>query len=149
VLIYARPVSGLECKFSMHCGAAAAVACGCVDIGTFESGLSDPVICRLMNNVTMSVDPSVGVDQPKLTEAVVTVCLANGRSFKRRVCGARGYPSCPPTTEELHRKFRACAERAVSPVAANEALDFLRDMEDRPRMAGLMELLVQTEPLPV
>ena len=97
----------------------------------------------------MRVDLSVGVDQPKLTEAVVIVCLANGRSFKRRVCGARGYPSYPPTTEELHRKFRACAERAVSPVVADEALDFLRDMEHRPRMTGLMELLVQTDPLPV
>ena len=149
VLIHDRPTEGLEAKFSMHFCAAAAVADGRVDIQTFETGLADPVIRRLLTRVTMRVDPSVGGDQPALTEAMVTVRLADGRSLGRRVRGARGYPSRPPTAEELDRKFRICAERAVSPSAASEALDFLRDLERRPRVAALTELLAQSKSVSV
>jgi 2-methylcitrate dehydratase PrpD len=146
VLIHDRPTQGLEAKFSMHFCAAAAVADGRVDIQTFETGLADPVIRRLLTRVRMRVDPSVGGDQPALTEAMVTVRLADGRSLERRVRGARGYPSRPPTAEELDRKFRTCAERVVSPAAASEALDFLRDLERRPRVAALTELLASSVP---
>ena len=146
VLIHDRPTDGLEAKFSMHFCAAAAVANGRVDIQTFETGLADPVIRRLLTRVTMRVDPSVGGDQPALTEAMVTVRLSDGRSLGRRVRGARGYPSRPPTAEELDRKFRICAERAVSPAAAREALDFLRDLEHRPRVAALTALLASAVP---
>ncbi len=147
VLIHDRPTGGLEAKFSMHFCAAAAVADGRVDIQTFETGLADPRIRRLLPRVTMRVDPSVGGDQPALTEAVVTVRLVDGQSFRRRVRGARGYPSRPPTAEELDRKFSICAERAVSPAAASEALEFLRDLERRPRVAALTDLLAQQVPV--
>ena len=146
VLIHDRPTQGLEAKFSMLFCAAAAVANGRVDIQTFETGLADPVIRRLLTRVRMRVDPSVGGDQPALTEAMVPVRLADGRSLERRVRGARGYPSRPPTAEELDRKFRTCAERVVSPAAASEALDFLRDLERRPRVAALTELLASSVP---
>jgi 2-methylcitrate dehydratase PrpD len=146
VLIHDRPTSGLEGKFSLHFCAAAAVARGRVDIETFETGgLTDPVIRALLSRVTMRVDPSVGVDQPPLTEAVVTVRLVDGRSFERRVRGARGYPGRPPTAAELDRKFRGCAERAVSPTATGQAHDWLRTIERQPRVAALAGLLARTE----
>jgi 2-methylcitrate dehydratase PrpD len=149
VLIHDRPTSGLEGKFSLHFCAAAAVVHGRVDIETFEpAGLADPVIRGLLPRVTMRVDATVGVDQPPLTEAVVVVRLRDGRSFERRVQGARGYPSRPPTTAERERKFRACAERAVSPAAAHAALDWLRDLESRPRVAVLTDLLAPLAPVP-
>jgi 2-methylcitrate dehydratase PrpD len=142
VLIHDRPTSGLEGKFSMHFCAATAVAHGQVNIQTFEpNGLADPVVRALLPRMAMRVDPSVGVDQPTLTEAVVTVRLVDGRSFERRVRGARGYPSRPPTADELDRKFRACAERAVPQQVAGEALEWLRNLEHQPRVAGLMDLL--------
>ena len=142
VLIHDRPTSGLEGKFSMHFCAATAVAHGQVNIQTFEpNGLADPVVRALLPRMAMRVDPSVGVDQPTLTEAVVTVRLVDGRSFERRVRGARGSPSRPPTADELDRKFRACAERAVPQQVAGEALEWLRNLEHQPRVAGLMDLL--------
>jgi 2-methylcitrate dehydratase len=126
----------------MHFCAATAVAHGQVNIQTFEpNGLADPVVRALLPRMAMRVDPSVGVDQPTLTEAVVTVRLVDGRSFERRVRGARGYPSRPPTADELDRKFRACAERAVPQQVAGEALEWLRNLEHQPRVAGLMDLL--------
>jgi len=142
VLIHDRPATGLEGKFSMHFCAAAAVAQGRVDIQTFEaSGIADPDVRALLPRITMRVDPSVGIDQPTLTEAVVGVRLADGRSFERRVRGARGYPSHPPTADELDRKFRACAERAVPPDVAGDALGWLRELDQQPRVSSLMDLL--------
>jgi len=142
VLIHDRPASGLEGKFSMHFCAAAAVAQGEVNIQTFEaSGLADPATQALLPRVTMRVDAGVGVGQPTLTEAVVIVRLRNGGVLERRVRGARGYPNRPPTGEELGAKFTACAERAVSPAAARDALDWLRDLERQPRVAAFSDVL--------
>ena len=142
VLIHDRPVSGLEGKFSMHFCAAAAVAHGAVTIQTFEtSGMSDPAIQALLPLVTMRVDAGVGVGQPTLTEAVIMVRLRNGRVLERRVRGARGYPNRPPTAEELGAKFIACAERALSPAAARDALDWLRDLERQPRVSAFADVL--------
>ncbi|HIE93666.1 MAG TPA: hypothetical protein EYQ83_12650, partial [Acidobacteria bacterium] len=109
---------------------------------TFESPcLADPVIQALLPRITMRVDPALGVGQPALTEAVVTVRLRNGTSLERRVRGARGYPDRPPTAAELGEKFRACAERAVSPGVAADALDWLRDLERHPRVAAFSDVL--------
>ena len=149
VLIHDRPNDGLEGKFSMHFCAASAVAHGGVDIQTFESaGLSDPVTRALLPRVSMRVDPEVGIDQPPLTEAVVAVRLVDGRVCERRVRGARGYPSLPPSSEERDRKFRVCAERAVSSSSADAALEWLRDLEHRPRVAALSDLLSRSAPVP-
>ncbi len=140
VLIHDRPTSGLEGKFSLHFCAAAAVAHGRVNIQTFETGLADPVIQALLPRITMRVDPGVGVGQPTLTEAVVIVRLRNGRVLERRVRGARGYPNRPPTAAQLGDKFQACAERAVSPSATLDALDWLRDLERQPRVAAFSDV---------
>ena len=149
VLIHDRPKDGLEGKFSMHFCAASAVAHGGVDIQTFESaGLSDPVTRALLPRVSMRVDPEVGIDQPPLTEAVVVVRLVDGRVCERRVRRARGYPSLPPSSEERDRKFRVCAERAVSSSSADAALEWLRDLEHRPRVAALSDLLSRSAPVP-
>ena len=147
VLIHDRPRTGLEGKFSMHFCAASAVAHGRVDLPTFESaGLSDPATREMLPRVTMDVDPAVGVDQPPLTEAAVAVRLKDGRRFARRVRGARGYPSRPPSPEELDAKFLACAARAVSPPAADAALAWLRDLERQPAVSALAELVRESVP---
>jgi 2-methylcitrate dehydratase PrpD len=83
----------------------------------------------------------VGVGQPTLTEAVVIVRLRNGQVLERRVRGARGYPNRPPTAVQLGDKFQACAERAVSPSAARDALDWLRDLERQPRVSAFSDVL--------
>ena len=142
VLIHDRPASGLEGKFSMHFCAAAAVAHGAVTIQTFEApGVADPAIQRLLPRVTMRTDAAVGVGQPTLTEAVVVVRLRDGRVLERRVRGARGYPNRPPTSDQLGAKFIACAERAVSPDTARDALAWLRDLERQPRVSEFADVL--------
>ncbi len=130
VLIYDRPASGLEGKFSLPFCAAAAVVNGCVGIETFEEAqLRDPRIASLQSRVTMRVDGTLDPAAPPLTQAHVKVTLKDGRVLAASANGARGYPERPATDDQLKRKFASCATRVMSSVQANEALSALRRLE--------------------
>ena len=149
VLIHDRPATGLEGKFSLHYCAAAALAFGRVGIDTFESeAMRAPAVERLVPRVTMRADERLGRDVPPLTEARVTLRLADGRTLERSVRGARGYPERPPSPAELDDKFLACAGRIVPAGSAAGALDFLRDLDAAPSVRGLAARLAQGAPAP-
>ena len=96
ILIYERPASALEAKFSMPFCAAAAIVFGRVGIDTFDADrIRDARVLALMPRVTMRVDPEVGKGAPALTEARVRVHLKNGRTLSQDAHGARGYPERP------------------------------------------------------
>ncbi len=152
VLIHARPVTGLEAKFSLHYCAAAALAFGRVGIDTFEAeALRAPAAARLVPRVTMRADDRLGRESPPLTEARVRVRLAGGRTLERFVRGARGYPSRPASAEERDGKFTACARRRLPPEAAAAALDLLRGLDGAPSVRPLAGRLAAAsrEPQPV
>ena len=133
VLIYDRPASGLEGKFSLPFCAAAAIVNGCVGIETFdESQLRDPRIASLQARVTMRVDGTLDATAPALTQARVTVTLKSGRVLTASANGARGYPDRPATDDQLKRKFVSCATRVMSSVQSNDALTTLRALETAP-----------------
>ncbi len=142
VLLYDRPATGLEAKFSMPFCAAAAMVDGRVGIDTFDAArLDDPRIAAFMRRVRMTVDPALDPDAPPLTEASVRVVLRDGRELTRSAHGARGYPDRPASDAELGEKFLACAMRAISERAATEALAMLRQIESVRDVRGLTSLL--------
>jgi 2-methylcitrate dehydratase PrpD len=142
ILIYERPASGLEGKFSLPFCAAAAVVYGRVGIDTFESGiLTDPAVTSLMPRIAMRVDPSLDGTGPPLTHARVHVRLRDGRVLTQDANGARGYPAQPASDEELDAKFMACAGRALSAPAAERALDLLRGIDALEDVRALTESL--------
>src|SRR5207302_3800800 len=72
ILIYDRPATGLEGKFSMPFCAAAAVADGRVGIDTFDTArIGDPRIAGLQARVTMRVDETLDASAPSLTQSRV------------------------------------------------------------------------------
>ena len=130
VLIYDRPSSGLEAKFSMPYCAAAAIADGRVGIDTFGDGrLRDPRLASLMTRVTMRIDEALGTNAPPLTQTRVHVRLHDGRTLAAEANGARGYPGNPASADELADKFLSCAQRALSADDAASALGRLRQLE--------------------
>jgi 2-methylcitrate dehydratase PrpD len=139
ILIYDRPSSGLEAKFSMPFCAAAAMVDGRVGIDTFEAGrLGDPRVTAVQSRVTMNVDPTLDASAPALTQARITVRLHDGRAFTASANGARGYPERPASDDELAVKFLACAMRALAEPRAHAALTALRDIEQLPSITELM-----------
>ena len=145
VLIYDRPTTGLEGKFSLQLCAAAAVVDGRVGIDTFEDAhLADPRIQEVRSRVTMRVDPTLGRDAPALTQAHVAVHLLDGRILEQRAEGARGYPERPPSVEELETKFRSCAARALPEPAVDRALAALRALDTLDDIREATGVLVRT-----
>jgi 2-methylcitrate dehydratase PrpD len=130
VLIYERPSTGLEAKFSMPFCAAAALLDGRVGIDTFDAErIADPQLMSLMGRIAIQVDPALGVEAPPLTQARVHVRLRDGRTRTETADGARGYPDRPATEAELADKFVSCAMRAIPGASARQALTLLRDLE--------------------
>ena len=131
ILIYNRPATGLEGKFSLTFCAAAAVVFGRVGIDTFEAAsLTNPQVTALMPRVAMRVDPALDRGAPPLTHARVHVRLRDGRVLTREANGARGYPEQPASDAELDAKFMACARVALSEPAAEGALGLLRRIDE-------------------
>jgi len=142
ILIYERPATGLEGKFSLHFCVAAALVFGRVGLDTFEPGpLRDPAVRRLMPRVAMRPDPELGRGHPALTQARVILRLTDGREVHARADGARGYPDRPAGEEELARKFEDCAGRALAAPAIARALEALRGIESLGDVRELTALL--------
>ena len=130
ILIYDRPATGLEAKFSMTFCAAAAIVDGRVGIDTFDTAkLADPAIAAMQSRVTMRVDPALDSSAPALTQARVTVRLKDGRVLTASAHGARGYPERPARSDELAAKFVACASRVLPEAKARLALKMISELE--------------------
>jgi 2-methylcitrate dehydratase PrpD len=139
ILIYDRPSTGLEAKFSMPFCAAAAIVDGRVGIDTFEDArLRDPRLTAMQSRVTMKVDPALDASAPSLTQARVTVHLRDGRVLRASANGARGYPERPASDDELAAKFIACARRVLPETDADKALAFLWAIDQAASISPLM-----------
>jgi 2-methylcitrate dehydratase PrpD len=144
ILLYDRPVNGLEGKFSMPFCAAAAMVLGHVGVETFEpESVSDPRIASFMPRVRMIVDPALGVDAPSLTQARVRVHLRDGRTVSGMANGARGYPDNPASDAELDTKFLSCATRTLPDIQARDALALARGIESLPDVRELVESTIR------
>jgi 2-methylcitrate dehydratase PrpD len=147
ILLYERPASGLEAKFSMPYCAAAAIVFGGVTVTTFEpAALSDPRVVKLLPRVTMRVDERLGSGKPALTEARVHVLLVDGRKFVAEAHGARGYPTQPASAGELAGKFLGCAEPVLGVSRARSAWEAASELEALARVTDLTRWLSAVEP---
>src|SRR5688572_15308468 len=89
VLMYDRPSTDLEAKFSMPFCAAAAVVDGHVGLETFEATyLTHPDITSVMERVFMTVVKALVAGAPALTQARVSIRLRDGRTFSQKANGA-------------------------------------------------------------
>jgi 2-methylcitrate dehydratase PrpD len=142
VLLYDRPASALEAKFSMPFCAAAAVADGRVGLDTFTpERLRDRRIGEVQSRVHMRVDSTLDSSAPPLTQANISVHLRDGRTLRAVANGARGYPERPASDEELAAKFTACAMRVMPESDARAALDALRGIEQATDVRAVTTML--------
>ena len=130
ILIYERPTTPLEGKFSMQFCAAAAVVFGRVGLDTFDAAtFANANVAAMMPRVSMRVDPLLDGSGLPLTQARVNIRLRDGRVLTEPANGARGYPARPASDDELDAKFLQCARRALPEVSCQSALALLRDIE--------------------
>jgi 2-methylcitrate dehydratase PrpD len=138
ILIYDRPASALEAKFSLPFCAAAACVFGRVGIDTFDAAaLSDARVASLMSRVMMNVDQAIGLGKPSLTEARVRITLKDGRALVKEAHGARGYPANPPGAGDLRQKFLGCASRGMELGRAHALYQRLTSLESADSIGDL------------
>jgi len=143
VLRHASPTSGLERKFSMQFCAAAALATGRVDLGSFGDGpVTDTGTRELMGRVRMVVDPKLpdGLNEHAWTR--VSVRLRDGRTLESAPRGASGHPDQPLTDAQLRDKFLACAIPLIGAGEAEGVAAQLTHLEDIPDIRALTARLV-------
>jgi 2-methylcitrate dehydratase PrpD len=142
VLAHPRPTTALERKFSMQFCAAAALAEGRVDFGSFANGeVANPDVRDLMERVAMVVDPGLpqGVEQNAWSR--VTIRLRDGRTLSTDARGARGHPDAPLSDAALLEKFLACATTVLSADEAAGIAEQLGHLEDIPDVRALTSRL--------
>ena len=143
VLRHDRPTNGLERKFSMQFCAAAALASGRVDLGSFGDGpVADAGTRELMGRVRMVVDPTLpdGLSEQAWTR--VTVRLRDGRTLDSAPRGASGHPEQPLSDAQLRDKFLACATPVIGADEADGVATQLTHLEDIPDVRALTARLV-------
>jgi 2-methylcitrate dehydratase PrpD len=143
VLRHHAPTTGLERKFSMEYCAAAALAAGRVDLGSFDDGpVADAGTRGLMERVRMVVDPSLPDGLNEHAWSRVSVRLRDGRALTTPPRGASGHPDQPLTDAQLRAKFLACAGPVLGADAADGVAAQIEHLEDIPDIRALTARLV-------
>jgi 2-methylcitrate dehydratase PrpD len=142
VLAHPRPTNALERKFSMQYCAAAALAEGRVDFGSFADGeIANADTRELMGRVAMAIDPGLpqGVEQNAWSR--VTVRLRDGRTLSTKPRGARGHPDTPLSDTALRDKFLGCARTVLASDEAEGVAEQIGHLEDIPDIRALTSRL--------
>jgi len=143
LLIYPRPSTGLEAKFSMPFCMAAAAVFGYPGVDTFDAAhIGDARVQALLPRVTMRIDKAFDA-AANLSQARVTVALRGGRRVSEHADGARGYPG-RLTDDELETKFLACAARSLAADAASDAWRAIRSIEGAADLQPVMRALTRS-----
>jgi 2-methylcitrate dehydratase PrpD len=116
-LIHHRPRTGLEGKFSLEYGIAAALLDGRPGIESFgDEAVQRPEAVRLGGLV--EVNPGEGGDHLLAGELELEVSLEDGSELSTTLGLPPGAPERPPTDEELRTKLELCAGAEANALAA-------------------------------
>jgi len=128
-LIYSRPRNGLEGKFSMQYGVAAALLDGEVRLTSFDDAcVMRPRIQDFLPRV--SAREVEGASTPRWTE--VEVILKDGRHLLKRVDRLRGSAKFPLTDSELLDKVSDCLKFGGVKVSAADIGDLVLNSRNLP-----------------
>lgn len=145
-LMYRRPMTQAQARFSMnHCVAAAALR-GSVEESAFEAAaISDPVLLSLAERVEMHSDPDLAISSLRPEATRLVVHLPDGTKLERRVNEPRGHPRRPLSDADMAAKFRACATDRLGTEQTEAALSALMALGERtsivPPLAFLSRLV--------
>jgi len=144
VLLYPRPQTGLEGKFSMEFCLALAAIEGQAGLRHFDDNwVRDPRVLDLLQRISFEsrgdLEPGLSADG---VPAEVTV-RARGQSFTRKVMVPSGDPRNPMTTAERREKFFDCTDGLMARGEASRMFDQLERLDAFPRLDALMAPLRQ------
>ena len=141
-LLYKRPKTGLEGKFSMEYAIAATIIDGTVGFSSFtDDAVSRPAVRELMERLDVAEDPRCGVGEDGVTlpntygigtrgYVEITIEKTDGTREVKRVYAPLGSAARELSWDDLEAKFNDCAaEAGVDPHTAHKAFNALADIE--------------------
>jgi 2-methylcitrate dehydratase PrpD len=137
-----KPRSGYHAAFSgPYTIAAALLGGGGLGLGYedfTDRAAADPARLALADRVRVEADGECTAEFPHQFPAVLTARLADGTVLQERVSHNRGGRANPLSEEELTRKFRLNARRAVDDAVAEELADRVRRLstDGRPELVA-------------
>ena len=151
VVIYPRPVTGLEGKFSLQYVLAAGVLDGRYSLSTFtDAAVRRPEIAALYAKIDAREDPSCGAGDPHLVSrpggargfVEVEARLTDGRRDVVRVDAAPGHPRHPLSWPDVEQKFMDCAAHGrIEPKKASQAFYAVQRLEQCQDIRTIVALL--------
>src|SRR2546427_6168425 len=145
VLAHRHPATALERKFSMQFCAAAALAEGRVDFGSFADGeVANPDVRELMGRGDMVVDPRLPQGDEQNAWSRRSSRLQAGRTYATDPRGPLGYAATPPSHPALRDKFLGCAKTVLSADEAEAVAEQIGHLEDIPDIRALTSRLEGT-----
>jgi 2-methylcitrate dehydratase PrpD len=128
-LIYQRPKTPLEAKFSAHFCAVAGLALDDVDLSTFtDERVQDAEINRLIGMTRVYVDDRVRDDHE--FASVVGIETTDGRTLEELVWVPMGKPARWFSRERLQLKFADCCSSRLSDAESQRCITALSSLAD-------------------
>ena len=150
-LIYPRPTTGLEGKFSLEYALAAGVLDGGYSLWTFtDAAVQRPAAQQLLAKMHCLEDPRCAVGDPHAKTrgpsrrgfVEVHAETTDGRKAMQRVDRLPGSPDWELRWDELREKFLDCARSAsVNATCAGKAFERLVSLEEQKDFAAILDLL--------
>lgn len=151
VMVYPRPTTGLEGKFSLHYTLAAGALDGRYGFATFsDAAVARAPIRALLERIELTEDERCGAGDPQLhTRAAgargfveVEVRTRDGRTDTVRVDTIPGHPSKEMTWDALAAKFADCArEGGIDASRAARAFEMIHRLEACADVEQIVDLL--------
>jgi 2-methylcitrate dehydratase PrpD len=141
-LIYSRPHTELEAKFSLEYCMATGVLRRRAGLAEFtDAAVNDPSIQAFLPKVQVVVDPELERMGYQHVRTRVTVTCTDGRVLHGEAEYARGYPGNPLPAGDLEAKFRECARCALSSEQAEAALHAIRGLAGAASASAVLDAL--------
>jgi len=125
------PHTVFEAKFSLPYCLAAALVVGSVRVDAFaEARLRDPAIRRLIERVTMEIEPRLDAAFPKQRAAIVEIETVEGERFSHFAPTRKGDPDAPLSDVELEAKARELIAPVLGASATAELVENLWRLDE-------------------
>lgn len=137
-----RPRSVVDAQFSLHYGAAVALARGRAGLAEYrEDALDDKDVLELADRVRYEVDPEIDRVYPERWRAWARVAVG-GDSFYAETDEPKGDPGNPLTPAEIRAKFDSLAACVYGEAARQSIAEHALRMGEPGSWKGLTEALI-------
>jgi 2-methylcitrate dehydratase PrpD len=141
-LVYARPKSALEGKFSLPFSAAVALVYRRAGLDQYnDATLLDQKIIAMMKRVELVQNSRLRSVGNLGCQAEVEISSNNRKTYRKRATVAKGHPKKPLRREEIQEKFYECAGEQIQKNRAKKFVKNLWSIEEVGALAPWLKLL--------